>query len=68
MKAEGKEYAVIFKAIMNHIPNNVRNFKLINLKENQHINKSIGSGQQIMTDFMWIPTILNDVSLKHYKK
>ena len=41
-------------AIMNHIisQNNITlNFKLINLEENQDINKSIGSGQKIMKDF-----------------
>ena len=34
--------------------NIIRNSKLINLEENQDINKSIGSGQKIMKDFNWI--------------
>ena len=40
IKAKVKEYVVFYKAIINHIPNNIRNYyNLLNLKENQDINK-----------------------------
>ena len=37
IKAKVKEYVVFYKAIINHIPNNIRNFKLINLKNKINI-------------------------------
>ena len=47
MKAAINQQQVFFKTIMNHIPNNIIiNSKLINLKENQDINISVGSGQK----------------------
>ena len=58
-----KEHWMFFEAVMNHIPNNfIRNSKLINLKENQDINKSIGSGYNFFEKFQ-LDIFLIDVSL-----
>ena len=42
------------------------NSELINLKENQSINKSIGNGQQIMKDFNWILKQLRSARFNHF--
>ena len=52
MKSKVKENEVFFKAIMNHILNDIIwNPKLINLNENQKDNSSIGGGSKSRKDF-----------------
>ena len=45
MKAKVKEHEMFYEVIMNHIPNNIRYSKLVNLKGKQDINKSIGKDE-----------------------
>ena len=55
MKSNVKKYEMFFKMIINHIPIElIRNPKLIQLKENQDITKSIGGTSNIDKPFKWL--------------
>ena len=61
MKAKVKEHEMFYEVIMNHIPNNIRYSKLVNLKGKQDINKSIGKDEIFFERFQF-DTFLIDVS------